>query len=97
MFDLETHHSRCSASHLLFISMLLCFLVTPLRAQVTADGAVGSESSSFAETPQEDSGDFTFRPVRTDSPRQTFRTFLRLKDDLELTLLDYRDDKTKAL
>ena len=97
MFDLETKSPRCVASHLLIISMLLCFLVTPLRAQVTADGTVGTESSHFAETPQEDSGDFTFRPVRTDSPRQTFRTFLRLKDDLELTLLDYRDDKTKAL
>jgi len=97
MFDLEMQSPRRGASHLLIISMLLCFLVTPLRAQVTADGTVGTEPSHFAETPQEDSGDFTFRPVRTDSPRQTFRTFLRLKDDLELTLLDYRDDKTKAL
>jgi len=97
MFDLETQSPRCGASHLLLIFMLLCFLVTPLWAQVTADGTVGTESSHFAETPQEDSRDFTFRPVRTDSPRQTFRTFLRLKDDLELTLLDYRDDKTEAL
>jgi len=97
MFDLDTQSPRCGASHLLLIFMLLCFLVTPLWAQVTADGTVGTESSHFAETPQEDSRDFTFRPVRTDSPRQTFRTFLRLKDDLELTLLDYRDDKTETL
>ena len=100
MLDLETQPPRCIASHLLLISMLLCFFVTPLRAQVTAVGTVdtvGAESSHFAETPQEDSEDLTFRPVRTDSPRQTFRTFLRLKDDLELTLLDYRDDKTNRL
>lgn len=30
------------------------------------------------------------RPVRTDSPRDTLRTFLRLRDGLETALLDYR-------
>ena len=97
MFDLESQSPRCSASRLLLISMLLYFFVAPLGAQVTVDSTAGTESSHFAETPQEDNGDSSFRPVRTDSPRQTFRTFLRLKDDLELTLLDYRDDKTNRL
>jgi MscS family membrane protein len=82
------------APRFLLVFILLCVSATPISAQVQA---VNTESSGFVETPQEDSGDFTFRPVRTDSPRQTFRTFLRLKDDLELTLLDYRDDKTRAL
>ena len=82
------------APRFLLVFILLCVSATPISSQVQA---ANTESSGFVETPQEDNGDFTFRPVRTDSPRQTFRTFLRIKDDLELTLLDYRDDKTKAL
>ena len=32
--------------------------------------------------------------VRTDSPRQTMASFLRLRDDLEQTLLSYREEKS---
>jgi MscS family membrane protein len=34
------------------------------------------------------------RPVRTDSPRDTLRTFLRLRDSLEAALLDYRAERS---
>ena len=39
----------------------------------------------------------SFRTVRTDSPRHTLTTFLRLKDDLEATLTAYRENKTRVL
>ena len=82
------------APRFLLVFILLCVSATPISTQVQA---ANTESSGFVETPQEDSGDFTFRPVRTDSPRQTLRTFLRLRDDFELTLLDYRNDKSPKL
>ena len=94
MFERETRYPRYRASWLLSAALLLCCFASPLHAQVTS---AGTGASGFTETPQEDGGGFSFRPVRTDSPRQTFRTFLRLRDDLELTLQDYRDEKTYAL
>ena len=34
------------------------------------------------------------RPVRTDSPRDTLKTFLRLRDDFEESLTDYRANRS---
>ena len=82
------------ASHFLLVVILLCISATHIGPQLQA---ANSESSGFLETPQEVGRDFAFRPVRTDSPRQTLRTFLRLRDDFELTLLEYRNDKTLKL
>jgi MscS family membrane protein len=90
-------HSHCSASRLVLFFMLLCFFAIPLQAQVTPEGTGGTGASGFDETPQEDSDDFQFRTVRTDSPQHTLKTFLRLRDDLEQTLLAYRDHKTRVL
>ena len=96
MFDL-TRHVHCSASRLVLFFMLLCFFSNPLQAQVTPEGTGGTGASGFDETPEEDSDDFQFKTVRTDSPRHTLTTFLRLRDDLEETLLAYRDHKTRVL
>ncbi len=38
----------------------------------------------------------TIEPVRTDSPRHTFESFLRLGHELDLALLDYRVNRTWA-
>ena len=94
MLDSKATYHRGNTSWLLFIFVLLCFSVNSLHAQVTSESTATTETSGLSETPQEDAGEFPFRPVRTDSPRQTLRTFLRLRDDLELTLQDYRDEKT---
>ena len=96
MLDLM-RHPHCSASRLVLFFMLLCFFAIPLQAQVTPEGTGGTGASGFDETPEEDSDDFQFRTVRTDSPRHTLTTFLRLRDDLEQTLLAYRDHKTRVL
>jgi MscS family membrane protein len=77
--------------------MLLCFFAVPLQAQEPPEGMGGTGASGFDETPEEDSDDFQFGTVRTDSPRQTLTTFLQLRDDLEQTLQAYRDDKTRVL
>jgi hypothetical protein len=92
-----TRHVHCSASRLVLFLLLLCFIENPLQARVTPEGTDGTGASGFDETPEEHSDDFQFRTVRTDSSRQTLTTFLRLRDDLEETLLAYRDDKTRVL
>jgi MscS family membrane protein len=37
------------------------------------------------------------KPIRTESPRQTFATFLRLKDELETAVIAYRKHKSWSL
>ena len=84
MLEPQTRHSRCSGKVLLALFMLLCFVVTALRAQVT----VGDEgTASLLETPEREAGDSQFIPIQTDSPRLTLTTFLRLRDELEQTIL----------
>ena len=90
-------HRHCSPSRLVPFLMLLCFFAVPLQAQEPPEGMGGTGASGFDETPEEDSDDFQFGTVRTDSPRQTLTTFLQLRDDLEQTLQAYRDDKTRVL
>ncbi len=94
MFEFETGHQCCNASLFLAVFILICLSPTSRHAQVTAGGA---GTSSLAETPEPDKGDFQFRPVRTDSPRQTLTTILRLRDNLEQTILTARDVKRRAL
>jgi MscS family membrane protein len=90
-------HRHCSPSRLVPFLMLLCFFAVPLQAQEPPEGMGGTGASGFDETPEEDSDEFQFGTVRTDSPRQTLTTFLQLRDDLEQTLQAYRDDKTRVL
>jgi len=97
MFATETSCFHCRVLWVSFILILLCFPANPLYARATSESTATTDTSGLLETPEEDGGDFPIRPVRTDSPRQTLRTFLRLRDDLELTLQEYRDDKTHVL
>ena len=86
-----------SALRLVVFFLLLCFSPIPLQAQETPKGTGSTGSSGFDETPDENSDDFQFETVRTDSPRLTLTTFLRLRDDLEQRVLAYRDNKTRGL
>ena len=65
----------------------LIFTLSPVMAQEATTGQTGDAQTAPATTPQS-------RPVRTDSPRDTLRTFLRLRDSLETALLDYRAERS---
>jgi MscS family membrane protein len=60
---------------------MLVFSLSPVAGQASA---AESEPAVPAQ----------IRPVRTDSPRDTLRTFLRLRDSLETALLDYRAERS---
>ncbi|MFA9419221.1 MAG: mechanosensitive ion channel family protein [Gammaproteobacteria bacterium] len=66
---------------------VLVFALLPIITQEAAASQTGDVETS-ATTPAE------IRPVRTDSPRDTLRTFLRLRDSLETALLDYRAERS---
>lgn len=76
--------------------LVAVFALAPSSAAATGSGA--SESSAQANTIAERRSaqidDPTraslVEPVRTDSPRQTMKTFLRLVDELEVAVLAYR-------
>jgi MscS family membrane protein len=68
------------------MAVLVCAL-SPAIAQEATTGRAGEAVTAPTATPE-------IRPVRTDSPRETLRTFLRLRDNLETALLDYRAERS---
>ena len=72
---------------LAIVTAVLVFGQSPVQAQEEATG----QTSDAKPSPTSPAGT---RPVRTDSPRDTLRTFLRLRDSLETALLDYRAERS---
>jgi MscS family membrane protein len=80
--------SAISLFHVLaIVTAVLVFALSPVKAQEEATG----QASDARTSPTIPAGT---RPVRTDSPRDTLRTFLRLRDSLETALLDYRAERS---
>ena len=69
--------------------VLICCAVTSIHAQETTETKSVGENTLTGTQPTA-SGKPTIRPIRTDSPRNTLKSFLRLRDELEQTLQSYR-------
>lgn len=67
---------------LIVTTVMLIFASPPATAQEAA-AVLAGEAETTETGPK-------IRPVRTDSPHDTLSTFLRLRDELETALLDYR-------
>ena len=76
--------------------VLICCATTSIYAQETTETKSVGENT-LTGTQQSASGKLTIRPVRTDSPRHTLKSFLRLRDELEQTLRSYRLNKSRKL
>lgn len=78
------------------VLILLSTFATSLSAQGTdqVSSSVGTESAHAEQ--QSSSSDPSVQMVRTESPRQTFGSFLRLSRELEKRLGNYWADKTRA-
>lgn len=74
--------------HFVAIAGVMLALVLSSAAGQEGGGILGDETAFAEETGPR------IRPVRTDSPRDTLATFLRLRGELEPTLLDYRGNRT---
>jgi len=76
-----------SRLHLFAVFAAALVLASPL---LTAEGHAAAQTSAVQTT----APGVTMPPVRTDSPRDTLDSFLRLRDSLKAVLLDYREERS---
>ena len=96
MFILSSKFGYPTALRWWLTLVLICCAITSVNAQETTETKSVGENT-LTGTQQTASGKPTIRPIRTDSPRSTFKSFLRLRDELEQTLRSYRLDKSREL
>ena len=96
MFNLHSKFDYPTAIRWWLVLVLICCAATSIYAQETTETKSVGENM-LTGTQQTASGKFTIRPVRTDSPRHTLKSFLRLRDELEQTLRSYRLNKSREL
>jgi MscS family membrane protein len=96
MFNLHSKFDYSTALRWWLALVLICCAATSIHAQETTETKSVGENT-LTGTQQSASGKFTIRPIRTDSPRNTLKSFLRLRDELEQTLRSYRLNKSREL
>jgi len=88
---------KCSTVFRWWLALvLICCAATSIYAQETTKSKSDGDDM-FAGTQQAASDEPTIKPIRTDSPRATLTSFLRLRDELEETLQTYRSNKSREL
>ena len=78
---------------LIYALIILCFAAGSVYGQEVTQ--IDQLSTSIERSSVADTGDkrLVIKPIRTDSPRSTLATFLRLREDLEQSILAYRRDR----
>jgi len=76
--------------------VLICCAATSVNAQETTETRSVGENT-LTGTQQTASDKPAIRPILTDSPRATLKSFLRLREELEQTLRSYRLAKSRKL
>jgi MscS family membrane protein len=76
--------------------VLICCAATFIHGQETAESK-SVVKNTLTGTQQTTSGTPTIKPIRTDSPRATLKSFLRLREELEQTYQSYRLNKSREL
>jgi hypothetical protein len=93
---MRSKFNHCAALRWWIFFVLICGAATTIYAQATTKNK-SAEENMFTGTQQPDSGKFRIRPIRMNSPRDTLKTFLRLRDEPEQTLRSYRLNKSREL
>jgi MscS family membrane protein len=96
VFNLHSKFEYPTALRWWLTLVLICCAVTSIHAQETTETkSVGENTLTGMQ--QTAGGKPTIKPIRTDSPRATLTSFLRLRDELEETLQTYRANKSRKL
>jgi MscS family membrane protein len=96
VFNLHSKFEYPTALRWWLTLVLICCAVTSIHAQETTETkSVGENTLTGMQ--QTASGKPTIKPIRTDSPRATLTSFLRLRDELEETLQTYRANNSRKL
>ncbi len=96
MFILHSKFKHSSGLRWWLALVLICCAATFVHAQETTESKSDGDDM-FAGTQQTASDKPTIKPIRTDSPRATLTSFLRLRGELEETLQTYRSNKSREL
>ena len=97
MFNLHSKFDHSTALRWWLALVLICCAVTSIHAQEATETKSVGENTLTGTQPTA-SGKPTIRTIRTDSPRNTLKSFLRLRDELEQTLRSYRlNNKSREL
>ena len=97
MFILSSKFEYPTALRWWLAFVLICCAVTSIHAQESTETKSVGETT-LTGTQQAASDKPTIKPIRTDSPRTTLKSFLRLRDELEQTLRSYRlNNKSREL
>ncbi len=96
MYNLYTKCNCSTVFRWLLALVLICCAATFIHAQETTESTSDGDDM-FAATQQAASDTPTIKPIRTDSPRATLTSFLRLRDELEETLQAYMSNKSRKL
>jgi MscS family membrane protein len=96
LFNLYSKFDYPSILRRWFALVLICCAATSIHAQETTETkSVGENTLTGMQ--QAASSKPTIRPIRTESPRETLTSFLRLRDELEETLQTYSSNKSRKL
>ncbi len=76
--------------------LAICVLVLAF-VTVGENGSAVAQSASGTQAAASPSSDPVFRPIRTDSPRDTLQTFLRIGGELSDAMVKYRTDRSAEL
>jgi len=76
----------------LAFGFIAALIVNLLALPAHAQSAASTDTQAAAAT-----GEAAYQPIRTESPRETFESFLRVSGELSDTILQYRSDKSIAL
>lgn len=96
MFNLYPKFGCTNVLRLGFALILLSCTSTSIQAQEMTNTKLVKENT-LGGTQQTAGGKLTIRPIRTDSPRHTLKSLLRLRDELEQILLSYNSNRTRDL
>jgi MscS family membrane protein len=96
LFNLYSKFNYYNTLQWWLVLVLICCAVTSIHAKETIETKSVGENT-LTGTQQTIGGKLTISPIRTDSPRKTLKSFIRLRDELEQTLRSYRLNKTHEL
>lgn len=87
---------RRNVAGILLICIVICTATTTAYAKGNTTPQAGEATTPYIADQPSLTGTTSIRPVRTDSPRETFRTFQRLTREFEAALLAYWENQNRA-
>ena len=93
LFKVDVSNTR-TAIRVAICTLFICAVVNIGLAQTESQAPLSQPSASNSTDPTRE---WTIKPIRTESPRQTFESFLRVSNELEVAAILYQQQKSWLL